>query len=105
MRHQRTLDLCGAETMAGDVDHVVDAPGDPVIAILVAAAAVAGEILTGVGFEVCFHESLMIAIDRTHLPRPGLRDTEISRRCSVQHFAIGVDDLRNDPKKWARRGA
>jgi hypothetical protein len=33
--------------VAGDVDHVVDAAGDPVVAVLVAAAAVAGEVVAG----------------------------------------------------------
>ena len=39
---QRALDLRRADAMARDVDDVVDPPGDPVIALLVAAAAVAG---------------------------------------------------------------
>src|SRR5262249_38738351 len=46
---QGALDLGGAEAVAGDVDHVVDAAGDPVVAVLVAAAAVAGEVLAGIG--------------------------------------------------------
>ena len=44
---QRAFDLGGAEPVAGDVEHVVDPAGDPVIAVLVAAAAVAGEIFAG----------------------------------------------------------
>jgi hypothetical protein len=38
--------------VAGDVDHVIDAAGDPVVAVLVAAAAVAGEVLALVGGEI-----------------------------------------------------
>ena len=49
VRDQRAFDLRGADAVAGDVDHVVDAAGDPVIAVLVAAAAVAGEIKAGIG--------------------------------------------------------
>ena len=45
MRDQRAFDFGGAHPVARDVDHVIDAAGDPVIAILVAAAAVPGEIL------------------------------------------------------------
>jgi hypothetical protein len=52
MRDQRAFDLGGAHAMAGDVDHVVDPAGDPVIAVGVAAAAVAGEILAGIGREI-----------------------------------------------------
>ncbi len=70
MRHQRRLDLGGAETMTGHVDHVVDAPGDPVEAVLVAAAAVAGEIHADIGGEVGLHEALVVAIDGAHLSRP-----------------------------------
>ena len=44
MGDQRAFDFGGADAVAGDVDHIVDSAGDPVIAVLVAAAAVAGEI-------------------------------------------------------------
>ena len=47
--NERAFDFGRADAVAGDVDHVVDAAGDPVIAVLVAAAAVAGEILTRIG--------------------------------------------------------
>jgi hypothetical protein len=40
MGDQRGLDLRGAHAVARDVDHVVDAAGDPVIAVLVAPVAV-----------------------------------------------------------------
>jgi hypothetical protein len=43
--HERALDLRRAEPVAGHVQHVVDAPGDPVITVLVAPAAVAGEVI------------------------------------------------------------
>jgi hypothetical protein len=36
MRDQRALDLGGAEAVARDVQHVVDASGDPVVAVRVA---------------------------------------------------------------------
>jgi hypothetical protein len=45
MRHQRAFDLGRAHAVARDVDHVIDAAGDPVIAVLVPAAAVAGEVV------------------------------------------------------------
>ena len=71
MRDQRALDFGGAHAMAGDVDDVVDAAGDPVIAVGVAAAAVAGEVLAGIGREIGLLEALMVAVDRAHLARPG----------------------------------
>ena len=36
--HQRALDFRGAEAMAGDVQHVIDAAHDPEIAVLVLPA-------------------------------------------------------------------
>ena len=59
-----------AHAMAGDVQHVVHAAGDPVVAILVAAAAVAGEIFAGVLDEIGFDKTLVVAIDGAHLARP-----------------------------------
>jgi hypothetical protein len=34
--HQRRLELRRAHAVAADVEHVVDAPGDPVVAVVVA---------------------------------------------------------------------
>src|SRR5690606_30093295 len=47
VRHQRALDLGGAHAVAGDVEHVVDPAGDPVVAVGIAAGAVAGDVLAG----------------------------------------------------------
>src|SRR4029077_19297735 len=60
MRDQRAFTLGGAEPVTGDVDYVIDAAGDPVITVFVAAAAVAGEILAGIGVEVGVDETLMV---------------------------------------------
>src|SRR6202000_193499 len=77
-RPQRALDSGGAHAVAGDVDDVVDAAGDPVIAVGVAAAAVAGEVLALVGREIGLLEAGVIAIDRAHLSRPRARDTQVA---------------------------
>ena len=73
MRDQRTLDFGRAEAVAGDVEHVVDAAGDPVVAILVAAAAVAGEVLALVGREVRLHETLVVTVRRCASGRASCR--------------------------------
>src|SRR5690348_17300595 len=57
VRHERAFHLRGADAVTGDVDDVVDAAGDPVIAILVAAAAVAGKVEAGVGLEIGLEET------------------------------------------------
>ena len=58
VRDQRAFDLGGAHAVAGDVDHVIDPAGDPVIAVGVAARAVAGEIQALEGGEIGLHEAL-----------------------------------------------
>src|ERR1041385_896811 len=91
--------------MAGHVDDVVDAAGDPVITVGVAAAAVAGEVLALVGREIGLLEALVIAIDRAHLPRPTVGDAQIAARRAFLRLAFGVDNLRLDAEEWPRRRA
>ena len=105
MRHQSALDLGGAEPMAGDVDDVVDATGDPVIAVGVAPAAIAGEVFAGIGLEVRVDEALVVAVDRAHHSRPGLDEAEVAGRGALQRLAVRVHDLRNDAEKRLGRRA
>ena len=80
VQDQGALDLGGAHAVARDVDDVVDPAGDPVIAVLVAAAAVAGEILAGIGREIGLEEPLVIAPDGAHLAGPAVGDAQIAAR-------------------------
>jgi hypothetical protein len=59
VQDQGALDLGGAHPVARDVDDVVDPAGDPVIAVLVPAAAVAGEILARIGGEIGLEEAFV----------------------------------------------
>src|SRR3546814_11032350 len=68
---QGAFHLCSAHAVAGDVDDVVDASGDPVVAVGVAPAAVAGAVHPGIGREIGLHEAIVVTVDRAHLPRPG----------------------------------
>ena len=70
MGDQRALDLGGAEPVPGDIDHVVDPAGDPVVPVLVAPRAVAGEIEAREGREIGLDEALVVAEHGAHLPRP-----------------------------------
>ena len=54
-----------SHAVAGDVEHVVDAAGDPVVAVLVAAAAVTGEIETTATGEVHLFETFVLPVDRS----------------------------------------
>src|SRR5438105_4681434 len=85
------------------LDEVIDAAGDPVITVGVAAAAVAGKILALVSREIGLLEAGVIAIDRAHHPRPRLADAEIARGFAVLHLAVGIDDLRHHAEERQRR--
>ena len=69
-----------SHTVAGDVDHVIDAPGDPVIPVRIAARPVTGGIHTVKSGKIGLYEPLMIAVNGPHLPRPGLLDNQIAFR-------------------------
>jgi len=53
--------------MAGDIQHVIDTPGDPPVTIGIAARAIAGEIVARVGLEIGIDETLMVAVHSAHL--------------------------------------
>src|SRR6201999_596202 len=89
------FDLGGAKPVAGDVEHVVDPAGGPIIAVLVAAAAVASEIFAFVGREIGLHEAVVIAIDGAHLPGPTTSEAEVAGSGALQHLALVVDQFRN----------
>src|SRR3954453_19188666 len=105
MADQRALDLGGAHAMAGDVDYVVDAAGDPVIAVGVAAAAVARKILALVGREISLLEAGMLAVDGAHLAGPRAGQAEIAGGFAVQRLAVGVDDFRHHAEERPGREA
>ena len=96
VRDERRFDFRRAHAVAGDVDHVVDAAGDPVVAVLVAPAAVAGEVLARRGGEIGLHEALVVAVDGAHLAGPGIGDDEVA-------LAAALQDLALRPRPAARR--
>src|ERR1700752_594700 len=102
MCDQRTFNLRSAHTMAGDVDDIVDAPGDPVIAVLIAPTAVAGEVFALVGREVGLLEAGVVAIDGAHHSGPGSGYAEVARGLAFKHLTVGVDDLRRHPEERPR---
>ena len=105
MGDERALDFRRSHAVARDVDDVVDAAGDPIIAVSVAAGAVAGEILARIGGEIGVHEARVVAEDRARLSRPGIGDDEIAFARPLQHGAGGVDDFRNHAEERPRRRA
>src|SRR5690606_31348692 len=75
--HQRAFDLRRAHAVAGDVQHVVHAAGDPVIPVPVAAAAVAGEVFAGVGAEIGLEEAGVVSPQGAGLTGPTVGDDEV----------------------------
>ena len=78
MRHQGALDLAGAEAVPGHVEHVVDAPDDPEIAILVPPGAVAGKVTPRDVAPVLFLVAAIVAIDGTEHRRPRLANDQLA---------------------------
>src|SRR5947209_6418334 len=109
MRHQRALDLGRAEAVAGDVDHVVDAAGDPVEPVRVAAGAVTGEVAAGEAREIRFDKALVVAEHGAHLAGPGARQAQIALDYlpwgALQFIAVAIDDDRLDAEERPGRRA
>ena len=80
--------------MAGNVDHIVHAPRDPVVAIGIATRAVAGEVASGVGLEIGVDEPLVIAVHGAHLTRPAVEQHQIALTGTREGAPLGVDDGR-----------
>src|SRR5262249_22326741 len=95
----------GPEPVAGHIDDVINTAGDPVIAVGVAPAAVAGEVAAWIGGEVGLHEALVVAVDGAHLPRPRIGDAQVPFGGAVQLLALGVDNFRLDAEERPRRRA
>ena len=70
------FDLRGAETMSGDVDHVIDPTGDPIVPVEIPYAAIPGEVETLVLTEVCLDEPPVVVKDRPGETRNWLSDTQ-----------------------------
>ncbi len=105
MRHQRRFNLCRAETVAGDVKHVVHAPGDPVISVFITARAVAAEVHVFKGGEVGLFEALMIAEQGTRLSRPGVDDHQVAFGSTFLRVAFVIHQRRLHAKERLSCGA
>src|SRR5688572_25779787 len=105
MRDQRGLDLHGPETVARDIEHVVDAAHDPEIAVLVAMCRIAGHVEAilkslPVGLEI----TLVVTPDGAQHEGPGFADYQVST--TVLHFvATRIDDGGIDTGQRLRAGS
>src|SRR5439155_2896326 len=93
VRHQRRLDLHGAEAVSRHPQHVVDATHDPEIAVLVAVRAVAGHVVAVVELlPVVGDVAGVVAPDSAQHRRPGLPDHEIAAGVGALHAVAAVVD-------------
>src|SRR5690606_34733646 len=83
----------------------IHAAGDPVIAVLVAPAAVAGEIGSGIVAEVSLHEAIVIAEERPRLPWPAVEDHQIALSDAFEKHATVIDDPGAHAEEGKRRRA
>ncbi|SAA50275.1 Uncharacterised protein [Enterobacter cloacae] len=99
MRYQGRFNLRGAQTVAGDVQHVVHAAGDPVIAIFITTRAVAAEVHVFKGREVGLLEAIVIAEQGPRLARPGVDDNQVTFGGPVQRVAFVIHQRRLDAEE------
>ena len=94
MRYQRGFNLRGTQTVAGDVQHVVHAPGYPVITVLVTPGAVTAKVHIFKGREVGLLKALVVAEQGTRLARPGIGDHQIAFGGPVQRITFVIHQRR-----------
>src|ERR1700722_15499990 len=89
---------CGMPTTAasvtGDVDDIVHASGDPIIAVRIATRAVTGEVHSLKRLEVRIDEALMVTVYGAHLARPAIEKNQYALASAVKDAALVVDDCR-----------
>src|SRR5207237_7437542 len=78
VRDERALDLHRAEAVARNVYHVVHAPHNPEVSVLVSARAVAREVYAVNLAPVLLAVTLVVAPDGSEHRRPGALDDEVA---------------------------
>src|SRR5881409_3120643 len=102
MAHQCAFDLGGADTVAGDIEHIVDAPDDPEITVLVLPAAIAGKV-DGLDFApINGFIALRVPPEAPQHCGPGLADNEFAAAVAWNGLSIFVDHLRNNAEERKR---
>src|SRR5262245_44893640 len=82
--------------MAANVDHVVDAPHDPVIAVIINAAVVARQIVAGDLRPILLHVTLVIAPNAAEHAGPRLGDAEHTALITTDGLQLLVEQHRHD---------
>ena len=103
--HERALDFRRADAMAGNIDDIVHATEQPVIAIGIHAATVAGEIHIFVGGKIGVDETVVVAPSRPHNSRPRFFNAQFSAFVRFAFGAVVAQNNRLDAKKGATGAA
>ena len=105
VQHQRAFHFGSAHAVSGDIKHIVDASGDPVVAILIATGAVAGKVVAGEGTEIGIDKPLVIAVDGANLARPAGLNRQHTLYRALELIALLVEQHWLDTKEWTGRRA
>src|SRR5205085_8170661 len=105
MPNQGGLDFHGAEAMAADVHHVVDAAEHPVITMGVAAGGIAGEICAWNARPILFLVAIRIAPYAANHPGPRAPQDQESFLIGTDLEAFEIDDIGNDAGHGQRAGS
>ena len=108
MRDEGALHLGRTQTMAGDVEDVVDSADDPEISVLVLPRTIAREIDSGLAGKfapVGFVVTLVVAPQSAKHRGPWLGDDEFTAAVPRNFLALIIDDLGHHAEERTRAGA
>mmetsp|Transcript_22268 Transcript_22268/g.34119 ORF Transcript_22268/g.34119 Transcript_22268/m.34119 type:complete len:532 (+) Transcript_22268:205-1800(+) len=102
VRHQGRLDLCGADAMTTDVEHIIHTACNPNVSIGIAFAAIPRDIIALVAVEVGGHVSCVITEAGTRHTRPRL---SYGQQPAALHVfdnvtAVCIQYHRVNPRQW-----
>ena len=107
MGHQSRFHFHGAQTVPGDIQHIIDAAHNPEIAVLVLTGTVAGQIIFAAKFRpVGIHITLLIAPDGAQHGRERFGNHQITALIGLGNtVAIFIHHVRCNAGQWNGAGA
>ncbi len=96
---ESAFDFGGADSVAGDIEDIVDTTDDPEVSVFVLTAAVAGEVGPFDLAPIGFLEPLGIAPQAAKHGGPWLADDEFAAAALGHRVALIVDDFGADAEK------
>mmetsp|Transcript_9282 Transcript_9282/g.23225 ORF Transcript_9282/g.23225 Transcript_9282/m.23225 type:complete len:276 (+) Transcript_9282:2002-2829(+) len=104
MRDQRGFDLGGADAVARNVENVVHAADDPVVAVLVSPAAITRHVVAVKQTKVRLLEALGVAADGARHAGPRRLEHEVALALAFDFLPPLADQAGNDAKARKGRG-